>query len=106
MTQWPSLVRPFRTPFFIDKHRTEAQGLEDLPHHRTIFNQGFGFDPIFVGPLFREAAGDALVRDHPFASVLPNAQDLARVAELAIRCVIERISLQGALGDARKSKRR
>src|SRR5882757_5582224 len=100
------LIRPFRAPFLIHKHGTEAQGLEDLAHCWTVLNQRLGFHPVLVRTLFREAAGDALVGDHPFASVLANAQDLARVAQLAIGCVMERITLQGALGDARKAKRR
>src|SRR6202167_2542812 len=100
------LVRPFRPPFFINKHRMEAQRLENLSQHWTLLNRGFSFYAVLMRPLFTEAAGNALVGDRPFASILANTEDLARVTQLAIGLVIQRVSLQRAGGDTRKTKRR
>ena len=90
------LVCPLGAPLLIDKNRLEAQALEYFAHRRAILDRGLGFHPALVPFFGILVVRNTLVRDLPFASGFTNAQDLRRIAQLALRRVIERIALEGS----------
>src|ERR1700679_1661692 len=99
-------VGPFRAPFLIHKYRTEPQRLKNLAQRRPILDHSLGFHAVLVWALGAQTVGHPLVSDHPFASILQDAQDLPRAAQRALGSVIQRVALQRADSNALETKPR
>ncbi len=87
-------VTPFTAPLFITKRRNQPNRPKNLGKGGAVTYRGFSLDPMLVPILSRPLVGQSLVRYSPFAAVASNAQDLRSRPHLAIRRVVEHVTLE------------